>query len=184
MARNLFFNQTRPRATSLVQTYEIKILLNLSSIILVLIFVYVKTLIMLMLFLEQTRTTLVTHDLVAWQQLRKMFCIYGLKQITPVNGTIHFSEDKQKKLLDLLPIKSLPTHKIAPQLLRATEVNFRRLVTWDLASFMLMVHIAYITICRDRYPSVIECRETGAIFRSLNARWGREQRPLCTGRIG
>jgi len=43
------------RATSLIQTYEIKILLNLPSVILVLIFVNVKTLIMLMLFSEQTR---------------------------------------------------------------------------------------------------------------------------------
>ena len=39
------------RATSLLQTYEIKILLNLSSAILVLIFVNVKTLIIL----EQAR---------------------------------------------------------------------------------------------------------------------------------
>jgi len=43
------------RATSLIQTYEIKILLNLLSIILVLIFVNAKTLIMLMLLLEQAR---------------------------------------------------------------------------------------------------------------------------------
>jgi len=43
------------RATSLIQTYEIKIFLNLPSVILVLIFVNVKTLIMLMLFLEQAR---------------------------------------------------------------------------------------------------------------------------------
>jgi len=38
-----------------MHTSEIKILLNLLSIILVLIFVNVKTLIMLMLFLEQAR---------------------------------------------------------------------------------------------------------------------------------
>jgi len=43
------------RATGLIHTSEIKILLNLPSIILVLIFVNVKTLIMLMLFLEQAR---------------------------------------------------------------------------------------------------------------------------------
>jgi len=43
------------RATSLIQTSEIKILLSLPSIILFLIFVNVKTLIMLMLFLEQAR---------------------------------------------------------------------------------------------------------------------------------
>ena len=43
------------RATNLIQTYEIKILLNLPSIILVLIFLNVKTLIMLILFLEQAR---------------------------------------------------------------------------------------------------------------------------------
>jgi len=43
------------RATSLIHTSEIIILLNLPSIILVLIFVNVKTLIMLTLFLEQTR---------------------------------------------------------------------------------------------------------------------------------
>jgi len=40
---------------SLIQTNEINILLNLSSVILVLIFVNVKTLIMLMLFLERAR---------------------------------------------------------------------------------------------------------------------------------
>ena len=43
------------RATSLIHTSEIKILHNLTSIILVLIFVNVKTLIMLILFLEQAR---------------------------------------------------------------------------------------------------------------------------------
>jgi len=43
------------RATSLIHTSEIKILLNLPLIILVLIFVNVKALTMLMLFLEQTR---------------------------------------------------------------------------------------------------------------------------------
>jgi len=43
------------KATSLIQTSEIKSTLNLPSIILVLIFVNVKTLIMLMLFLEQAR---------------------------------------------------------------------------------------------------------------------------------
>ena len=43
------------RATSLVHTCEIKILLNLPSIILLLIFVNVKTFVMLMLFLEQAR---------------------------------------------------------------------------------------------------------------------------------
>ena len=43
------------RATRLMHTSEIKILLNLPSIILVLIFVNVKTLIILMLFLEQAR---------------------------------------------------------------------------------------------------------------------------------
>jgi len=43
------------RATSLIHTAEINMLLNLPSIILVLILVNVKTLIMLMLFLEQTR---------------------------------------------------------------------------------------------------------------------------------
>ena len=43
------------RATSLIHTSEIKILLHLPSIILVLIFVNVKTLIMLMLFLQQVR---------------------------------------------------------------------------------------------------------------------------------
>jgi len=41
------------RAISLIHTPEIKILLNLPSIILLLIFINVKTLIMLMLFLEQ-----------------------------------------------------------------------------------------------------------------------------------
>ena len=41
------------RATSLIHTSEIKILLNLLSILLALIFVNVKTLIMLMLFLGQ-----------------------------------------------------------------------------------------------------------------------------------
>jgi len=41
------------RATSLIHTSEIKILLNLSLIILVLIHVNVKTMIMLLLFLEQ-----------------------------------------------------------------------------------------------------------------------------------
>jgi len=40
------------RAASLMHIFEIKILLNLPSIILVLISVIVKTLIMLMLFLE------------------------------------------------------------------------------------------------------------------------------------
>jgi len=43
------------RAISLIRTSEVKILLNLPSIILVSIFVNVKTLIMLMLFLEQAR---------------------------------------------------------------------------------------------------------------------------------
>jgi len=43
------------RATSLMQTNGIKILLNLPSIILVMISVNVKTLIMLMLFLERAR---------------------------------------------------------------------------------------------------------------------------------
>jgi len=43
------------RDTSLIHSSEIKILLNLLSIILVLIFVNVKTLIMVMLFLEQAR---------------------------------------------------------------------------------------------------------------------------------
>jgi len=43
------------RATSLIHTSEVTILLNLPSIILVLIFVNVKTLIMLILFLEQAR---------------------------------------------------------------------------------------------------------------------------------
>ena len=43
------------RATSLIHTSEIKILLKLLSIILVLIFVNVMTLIMLMLFIEQDR---------------------------------------------------------------------------------------------------------------------------------
>jgi len=43
------------RAISLICISEIKILLNLPSIILVLIFVNVKTLIMLMLFLKQAR---------------------------------------------------------------------------------------------------------------------------------
>jgi len=42
------------RATGLIYTSEIKVLLNLPSIILVLMYVNVKTLIMLMLFLEQT----------------------------------------------------------------------------------------------------------------------------------
>jgi len=41
------------RATGLMQTSEIQILLNLPAIILVMIFVNVKTSIMLMLFLEQ-----------------------------------------------------------------------------------------------------------------------------------
>jgi len=43
------------RATSLIHTSEIKILLNLPSIILVLMFVNVKTLIMLISYLEQAR---------------------------------------------------------------------------------------------------------------------------------
>jgi len=43
------------RATSLIHTSEVKILLNLPSIILVLIFVNVKALIMLMSFLEQAQ---------------------------------------------------------------------------------------------------------------------------------
>ena len=43
------------RATSLIHTSEMKVLLNLLSIISVLIFVNVKTLILLMLFLEQAR---------------------------------------------------------------------------------------------------------------------------------
>jgi len=42
------------RATGSIYTSEIKVLLNLPSIILVLMYVNVKTLIMLMLFLEQT----------------------------------------------------------------------------------------------------------------------------------
>ena len=41
------------RATGLIHTSEIKVLLDFPSIILILIFVNVKTLIMLMLFLEQ-----------------------------------------------------------------------------------------------------------------------------------
>ena len=43
------------RATSLIHTSEIKILLNLPSVILVLVLVNVKTMIMLMLFVEQAR---------------------------------------------------------------------------------------------------------------------------------
>ena len=43
------------RATSLIHTSDIKILLNLPSVIVVLIFVNVKILIMLMLFLEKSR---------------------------------------------------------------------------------------------------------------------------------
>jgi len=43
------------RATSLIHTSEIKVFLNLPSIILILIFVNMKILIMLILFLEQTR---------------------------------------------------------------------------------------------------------------------------------
>ena len=43
------------RATSLIHTSEIQILLNLLSVILILILVNVKTLIMLILFLEQAR---------------------------------------------------------------------------------------------------------------------------------
>jgi len=41
------------RATTLIHTSDIKILLNLLSVILVLIFVNMKALIMLMLFLKQ-----------------------------------------------------------------------------------------------------------------------------------
>ena len=51
----LLVYQLMRRDTSLMHTSEIKILLNLHSIILVLIFVNMKTLIMLMLFLEKTR---------------------------------------------------------------------------------------------------------------------------------
>jgi len=43
------------RGTNLIQTYEIKNLLNLPSVILAVIFLNVKTLIMPMLFLEQAR---------------------------------------------------------------------------------------------------------------------------------
>jgi len=47
------------RGTNLIQTYEIKILLNLLLIILVLIFLNVKKLIMLILFLVQAHRQLI-----------------------------------------------------------------------------------------------------------------------------
>jgi len=54
------------RATNLIQTYEIKMLLNLPSVISVLIFLNVKTLIMLMLFLEQARGRLTWSLRATW----------------------------------------------------------------------------------------------------------------------
>jgi len=52
------------RATILIHTSAIKILLNLPLIILVSIFVNVRTLIMLMLFLEQATYVVLAGDLV------------------------------------------------------------------------------------------------------------------------
>ena len=62
----LLVHRLMRRATSLIQTNEINILLNLPSVILVLIFVNVKTLIMLMLFSERARGRLTWSLRATW----------------------------------------------------------------------------------------------------------------------